>query len=245
MLRITCSDSTARIPTITSVPITGLVGAETIEGIDVRPVNGDLYALGVTNITGADEGRIYRINPDSGVATQIGTSPFSTALVDGARYGLDFNPVVDRIRIVSDEDQNFRVNPNTGALAGSDNQLTASASIAGSAYDRNAANSTVTTLFGIDAGDNTLVRQGGVDGAPSPNGGAITTIGPLGFDTSGNLGFDIENVSGTAFAALTVSGVAGLYTIDLGTGAATFVGALAPARLSGDSPWRRSPPSPR
>ena len=35
----------------------------------------------------------------------------------GDRFGIDFNPVVDRLRIVSDENQNLRVNVDTGALA--------------------------------------------------------------------------------------------------------------------------------
>lgn len=47
----------------------------------------------------------------------------------------------------------------------------------------------------------------------------------LGFDTSGSVGFDIAT-AGTAFASLSVSGLAGLFSINLSTGAATPVGSI-------------------
>ena len=212
--------------TVTSIPITGLAAGETIEGLDVRPASGELYALAITDTAGPDEGRIYKISPTTGAATAITTTPFSTTLADGARYGFDFNPVVDRIRIVNDAGENMRVNPNTGLLVATDATLSGGAALVGSAYDRNAANTTATTLFGIDSGSDMLVRQGGVDGSPSPNGGTVTNIGPLGVNTSGAVGFDIENVSGKGYATLTVGGVSGLYTIDLTTGAATLIGTV-------------------
>jgi hypothetical protein len=87
----------------------------------------------------------------------------------------------------------------------------------------------LTTLFGIDFINDTLVRIGGVDGgAPegSPNNGVVTEIGPLGITTGSSAnGFDIGQ-DGTPFAVLTDSdtGVTSLYTIDLTTGEATQVG---------------------
>jgi hypothetical protein len=35
----------------------------------------------------------------------------------GTSFGFDFNPTVDRIRLVSDSGQNLRLNPNSGAGA--------------------------------------------------------------------------------------------------------------------------------
>ena len=70
------------------------------------------------------------------------------------------------------------------------------------------------------------MRQGGVNGTPSPNGGVITTIGSLGVNTDANVGFDIARGTNTAYAALRVGGSSGLYTINLATGAADLVGAI-------------------
>src|SRR5580765_1779449 len=52
--------------------ITGLTNAamESIKGIDFRPATGQLYALGLTAVPGAnnDEGRIYSLDTNTGVA---------------------------------------------------------------------------------------------------------------------------------------------------------------------------------
>src|SRR4029079_18534350 len=88
----------------TPVAITGLQTSETLVGIDVRPSDGLLYGVGSTS-------RLYTIHTVSGVATQVGTGTFAPAL-SGTNFGVDFNPVTDRLRVVSDADQNFRLNPN-------------------------------------------------------------------------------------------------------------------------------------
>ena len=41
------------------------------------------------------------------------TSPF--AMLSGTAFGVDFNPMADRLRIVSDTEQNLRANVDTGA----------------------------------------------------------------------------------------------------------------------------------
>lgn len=225
-----------------SVAVTGLGRTERLAGIDFRPATGQLYALGITSTAGDDEGRVYTINRNTGAATQVGSTPFKTDLVPGSSYGFDFNPAVDRIRIFNDADQNFRVNPNNGTLAGLDTNLdnpTNDEEVTGGAYDRNINDimpagqpAAKTTLFGIDFINDTLVRIGGVDGgAPegSPNGGIVTEIGPLGLTTAtASNGFDIGQ-DGTALAILTNQdddNATGLYSIDLTTGEATLVGDL-------------------
>jgi hypothetical protein len=211
------------------VAIIGLHLGETIRGIDFRPLNGHLYALGITNTSGADTGRLYELNGKSGLLTPVasGGAAFSTTLADGTAYGFDFNPVADRIRVVNSAGQNLRVNPNTGLLAGVDTNLTPGSTVVGMAYDRNFEGTPLTTLFGIDRTTNSLARQGGVNGLPSPNGGGITAVGPLGVTPdNGNVGFDIQGGSNLAFAALTTGGVTRLYTVNLTTGAATPVGPI-------------------
>jgi hypothetical protein len=61
-----------------------------------------------------------------------------------------------------------------------------------------------------------------------PNNGTLLDVGPLGFNTSDLVGFDISRDSAIAYASLTAPGAAlsQLFTIDLGTGAATLVGTI-------------------
>lgn len=233
-----------------AVPISGLQAGEAIAGIDFRPATGQLYGLGITGIGVAqvpDTGRLYTIDTTTAIATLVGSGPFSTTLAGSASYGFDFDPAGDVIRVVNDADQNLRLNPNNGTVAGVDTNLafvagdpnaSVNANVVGAAYDRNVAGAPATTLFGIDFGRNLLVRQGGVDGSPSPNGGGLTTIGPLGLTLNGgSQAFDIGGNAGTAYAALAVLAVSGvnqtgLYTIDLGTGAATLIGVIGTGNIA-------------
>src|SRR5262249_25037828 len=95
-----------------STPITGLQGGEKIRGIVVRPATGQLYALGSTS-------RLYTINPVTGAAPPVGSGTFAVPL-SGASFGVTFDPLADQIRVVSDADQNFRLDPDTGAVIDGD-----------------------------------------------------------------------------------------------------------------------------
>jgi hypothetical protein len=145
--------------------------------------------------------------------------------------GWDFSPVADRARLVSAIDENARINPFTGSLARNDTDITpaATTTLIGAAYDRNIDGATATTLFAIDRNDSELVRIGGVDGTPSPNGGVATAVGPLGvvLSAGSDAGFDIAP-DGTAFAALTAAAdnLTRLYAINLATGASTPIGLI-------------------
>src|SRR5262245_26701468 len=207
-------------------PVTGLQAGQKLVGIDFRPATGQLYAMGVNGPTG----RLYTINLLTGAATKVGNGfalPQSAGASSGKDYGFDFNPTVDRIRVVSDSRDSFRLHPDTGAVAGADFALTPGSVVTGVAYDRNFAGSKVTTLYAIDANTDQLVTIGGIDSAPSPNGGVVRTIGPLGVNTTNDAGFDIANdAAGSAYASLTVDGKSSLYTINLASGAATPVGPI-------------------
>lgn len=219
---------------LNTVTVTGLQAGETLRGIDYRPATGELYGLGSTS-------RIYTINTVSGAATQIGPGAFTPAL-SGATFGIDFNPTVDRIRVVSDADQNLRLNPINGAVAGTDTNLAyaagdpnvgANPNVVASGYTNNFVGSTATTLYGIDSNLDILVRQGGIGGPPSPNGGQLFTLAPLGFDVQDLMGFDIVALGNQAFAAMTLVGesAARLFTINLnpattGTPVAAAIGAI-------------------
>ncbi len=228
--------------------VTGLGANETIRGIDFRPRTGQLYASTVVTGSAANSViRTYTINPLNGQASLVGQTAAALAGAGDVPTGYDFNPTVDRIRYVNTNDENARLNPNNGALAANDTDLTpaGTSDIIAEAYDRNfdrqfipappAApnnNSIPTTLYAINRNNSMLVRQGGVDGTPSPNGGVISNVGALGFTLNGIFdgGFDITAGAGLgqAFAALTsgVDNLTRLYRINLGNGAATSLGLI-------------------
>jgi Domain of unknown function (DUF4394)/Calx-beta domain/Domain of unknown function (DUF4214) len=194
------------------VTISGLQTGENVQGIDVRPANGQLYALAVNGTTA----RIGTINLGSGAFTAVG----STFTVSGTDFGIDFNPTNDRLRVVSDADINLAVNPDDGTVTTQTNLNPGNPNEVAVAYNNNFAGATTTTLFGIDSGTDMLVTQ-------VPAAGTLTNVGPLGVDTSGVAGLDISANDNAAFANLTVGGASQLYRINLSTGAATLVANFA------------------
>ncbi len=232
---------TANPGQVTNVGVVGgLAPGESLVGIDFRPNGGALYGIGNLN-------NIYTIGTMTAGATPVtGGMPFT---LTGTAFGVDFNPVPDRIRLVSDAEQNLRLNPiaGSGGLAGTDTPLAfdtdtdgggpdtgdvnagANPNVVGAAYTNAVNGATTTTLFGIDSNLDILVRQGGINvppGTPSPNGGVLFTIGSLGSDTSNLVGFDVSPSSGLAYASLTAPGAAGsvLNLINLDSGAASPLG---------------------
>ncbi|MEO5942179.1 MAG: DUF4394 domain-containing protein [Ferruginibacter sp.] len=204
---------------LSNVSITGMQSGETMAGIDFRPNTGELFGVGTSS-------RLYKINIQSGIATAIGTTPFTPA-ISGSPLGFDFNPTVDRIRLVTATGQNLRLNPETGAVAAVDGTINgATASITGVAYTQNRAGATSTVLYDIDITSNKLYKQ------LPPNAGTLVEVGSLGVDAESASGFDISPDSAYALAALTVSGKSGLYTINLVTGAATNVGSFSSQIIS-------------
>jgi Domain of unknown function (DUF4394) len=201
---------------IATVAVTGLQAGETLLAIDFRPATGQLYGLGATS-------RLYTINTETGVAVTVGTSTFTPA-INGTIAGFDFNPTVDRIRLVTNTGQNLRLNPETGTVASTDAALNpGTPSVIGAAYTNSMAGAATTELFDIDITNNKLYKQ------DPPNNGALVEIGSLGVMASGNGGFDISADNTVALASLTVGGANGLYQINTGTGKATNLGNLATA----------------
>ena len=128
--------------------------------------------------------------------------------------GFDFNPTVDRIRVVTNTGQNLRLNPNDGTIAATDLNLNpGTPSITGAAYTNNFAGTTSTALLVLDA--TTLYTQ-----AP-PNNGILTPVGMLGISNAIQNGFDIGGTSNNAYALFTVGGITKVYAVNITTGAAT------------------------
>jgi hypothetical protein len=213
----------------TGVFVTGLASNEHLINLDwgVNPSNTSqnvLYGIGSSY-------RLYTINPATGAATPAASS---FGLVSGNSFGMDYNPVVNRIRLISDNDNNIVIDPATGALATTQTNVhytianPPNPSVVGLAYTFNDPVVGMTTLYGIDSNTNTLVRVGSTGGTPdNPSTGNLTTIGALGVDTNNFVGFDISQ-NNVAFAAMqpTSSSVSNLYAINLATGAASSVGQI-------------------
>lgn len=208
-------------------PITGLEEGESLLGLDQRPADTKLFAVSTSS-------RLYRVDRHSGEAVAVNPASFATAL-NGTSFGFDFNPQIDRIRNVSDADQNLVLNPITGALqlvatpvfyVAGDPNFAADPNVVHHAYNNNFFGTTATQLFAIDSDNDMFVKQ-------ANNAGTITSVGPLGVDFSSIGGLDISGDSGIAYAVSTNQceslSAACFYTIDTGTGAASFGGVITTA----------------
>jgi Domain of unknown function (DUF4394)/Calx-beta domain len=217
--------------TVTTTPVTGLNAGDELAGIDYRPLDGTLYGVAVNG----SDARVYSIVPTTGVATLTGgvTIP---GIAGATAFGIDFNPISDRIRVISNlasdgagaNVNNFRLRAD-GGLVGVDTDLnftglpggSGNAPAAALAFDRNVPGTPATTAFAIATGGDRLVRVGGVDGAPSSNGGVLGDVGPLGtgVNVSNAVGLDVDGQTGVAYGLLEVLGESRVYSVDLATGA--------------------------
>jgi hypothetical protein len=206
------------------VTISGLGTGETLVGVDYRPLNRVL--VGVTS-----QNRLVTLNAETGVATPLSTL---SVPLNGTSFGVDFNPVPDRLRIVSNTGQNLRINVDTGAVtvdgalayATTDSNAGSTPQVVAAGYTNAVAArvATGTTLYDIDFAKDILVRQ------DPPNNGTLVTLGPLGVDFSANSDIDIFSPN-LAYAVNSTGSASSLYTINLTTGAATLVGAFPAGAL--------------
>jgi len=219
----------------------GVVSGHSVRSIDFRPKTGELYAI---STDGGANAQLYKVNLATGQLTTVGGG-FSLGTNTSARVEIDFNPVVDRIRIItgatetSGQANNFRANPDTGALVATDSNLTFAAgdpqfgatgfTLVAAAYSNNVDGAASTTLYGWDYITDSLVTVGGLDGAPSPNGGQMFTVNtPAGFLTGlAGIGMDISGATNTLYVTHDnpAGGPMALYTRNLTTGAETLIGA--------------------
>lgn len=215
------------------VAVTGLPAGDSLVGIDYRVAKGVLYGV-------SRKGLVFTMNTDTGALTAVSPKPLDQLLV-GSAFGVDFNPVADRIRLVSNTGQNLRFHPETGALAAidpalafapGDAQAGFAPEVVAAGYTYNKTNDKLTTNYAIDRRAGTLITQGTVEGvqpAVSPNTGQLRTVGPLGTGPLLDAALDIADVSGAAFAAVRTSAqpTTRLYLIDLTSGKASLLGTVA------------------
>lgn len=201
--------------------ITGLGAGENVVGLDFRPSDQKLYAL-ASNTGGS--ARLYTIDRTTGVATLVvdvtaaSADPY-TAL-SGTKFAMNFNPMVDRLRVVSNNGMNIRINPANGLVTTDTPLNPGTPHVVGIAYTNSYVGAASTTLYDIESVSDSLSIQ------TFPNAGVLSPVGPLGVDTSQFVGFDIFEYGGgnVAYATLTVAGVTRFYAIVLETGTAGLIG---------------------
>lgn len=208
-------NATSSTTVISSLTITGLATDEKILSIDFRPATGQLYGIGSSS-------RLYVINLKDGVAKALGAAAFTPA-INGTVVNIDFNPTVDRIRLVTGSGQNLRLHPELGTVAATDLTINGAtnASITSVAYTNSKAGASATDLFDIDVTTKKLYKQ------TPPNDGVLAVVGALGVDFTGRGGFDISPANNTALATFTVTDKHRLYSVNLTTGAATYINDFA------------------
>ncbi|MFF8958143.1 DUF4394 domain-containing protein [Streptomyces sp. NPDC014894] len=207
--------------------ISGLTGDTRLVGIDRRVQNLALYGVG-------DQGGVYTLDT---AARAVKVSQLTVALA-GARFGVDFNPAANRLRVISDTGQNLRHNiddaagaPGTvvdGTLTNPTAPPATAQGVTGAAYTNNDLDAaTATTLFDIDTLADRVVLQ-----SPA-NAGSLAPTGGLGVDAGPDAGFDIHfspaDGVNRGFAALQRGSAHRLYEVDVLTGAVRDLGAF-PAR---------------
>jgi len=176
----------------TILNVTGVAADQQLVGLDVRPATGQLYALGYNNTT--QTARIYLLDPATGLATPVGASDIVLNLRDENRantrgivpnVGFDFNPRVDRIRVVAPNGTNYRLNPNNGGVAATDGNLAYATGsrtpyVGTAAYTNSAPGASGTTLYDIDvANTNALLSI-----QNQPNAGTLNPVNAVTFQTN-------------------------------------------------------------
>jgi hypothetical protein len=199
--------------------ITGIAGK--VLGIDVRPADGMLYALGA-------DGGVYTVDIKSGKATL--KSKLESMLPAGVMATVDFNPVADRLRVMGNDGTSLRVNVDDGKVikdgshkfADADMHKGEKPNVVAGAYSNSVKGTKETTLYNIDGTIGALVRQ-----AP-PNDGVLNAIGKLGIKAD-TVAFDIwSDGQGKNDAWLMVGDT--LYSVDLANGKATMAAKISGAK---------------
>lgn len=212
---------TANIAGAMNTDITGLMAGDRLVGIDTRPKDGKIYGVSLAN-------QLYTVDEMTGAASWV--AALSAPVIQAnLGYGIDFNPVADfgtgaSLRLVSSAGDNFAINAATGVVGNAANKIAAGYTAVG--YTNTtlmpAAAPASTALYYIDSNTDMLAMAPAAFNTPT-----ITMVGALGVDVLKANGFEVLG-NGQAYAALNVDAgpslATGIYSINLGTGAATLLG---------------------
>jgi Domain of unknown function (DUF4394) len=167
------------------------IGGNDLVGIDFRPADGRLYAL-------SDGGRLYTINFNVSPPTATLVSSLTPRFPSGFQSLMDFNPVVDAIRLIGGDTLNYAVVKNASNIlattavqtsltyAAGDVNAGKTPKVIGGAYTNNVAGATTTIFYAIDHDLDTFVTIADKNnGSSNTGGGRLQTVGRL-VDSAGN-----------------------------------------------------------
>ncbi len=217
--------------------VTTVTLAMPMDAIAWRPVTGELYGF-------SKAGTVQLIDPATGTLTDTGAVFAAEATMgDDANVAFDFNNAIDAVRAVSSDGVNLVYFPTNFegenanqvkrftdlAYAEGDASFGKTPDIFANAYTNAivGAKASGTAQYALDAEANALVTLANNDGTLATVG--LVTIDGEAADILPMGGFDItsmEEGSDLAVAVLQLDGAetAGLYQIDLATGAASLIG---------------------
>jgi Domain of unknown function (DUF4394)/Carbohydrate binding module (family 35) len=211
-----------------------------LAGIDFRPAQGNnnvVYAV-------TDTGKLYTISlraGNLGAATLVST--MTPAFPSGYQSLMDFNPVVDAIRLIGSDTLNYAVVKGANGILNTtavQTSLTYNPNdvargtvpkISAGSYTNNVNGATVTIFYAIDYFRDTLctIDPAAAGGSSATGGGVLRTIGPLVTPTGARVNmsptadFDIYTLNNGTNRLVGVSGRT-FFTTDLAqaTGAAAL-----------------------
>jgi len=224
---------------VSSRPLVGLRPGETVLGMDHRPTDHQLFAVGSSN-------RLYRVDPLQATATPVNAEPFALPLT-GSAFGVAFDPASGRLVVIGDTGQRLRIDVDRGSVVDVDERLPGVQTGIPLAYAPEDAQAgkrpaLVATAFGPTGRDPSTFTHYAIDAAW----GVLVTIGPPAADTAsgqfsplhtvGELGagpferasFTIPRGPWMGYAALTpANATASTWVeVDLKTGAARRIGPI-------------------
>jgi hypothetical protein len=208
---------------VTLVPLTGLNANETLLTLDFRPADGLLYGI-------SNAGRVLRIDAATGAVTRQAfmmadasdaSAPY--AGLAGASFSASFDPVLDRMRVISNVGQNLLINVSSGATTTDALvQTSGSASVvAALAYDNRLSAAGSSSLRAVDILHQRLALFA------QPSDGLLTDLAGLGLPAGVNLnGLSAWSIAGgrNGLALLAVQATSGgsvLFDVNLATGNVT------------------------
>src|SRR5262245_46488301 len=169
------------------------IGGNDLIGIDFRPADKRLYAL-------SDGGQLFTINfnvapPTATLVSSLNTPRFPS----GFQSLMDFNPVVDAIRLIGGDTLNYAVVKGANGILNTTAVQTAltyavgdvnagkTPKVVGGTYNNNVAGATSTLFYAVDHDLDTFVTIADktATGSSNTGGGRLQTIGPL-VDSAGN-----------------------------------------------------------
>jgi Domain of unknown function (DUF4394) len=147
---------------------------------------------------------------------------------------------VDKIRVVSDDRQNLRLNVDEGTVLSADADLNPGMpQVVAAGYENSSFNvnqPAATTLHVVDAASDSLFTQ------TPPNNGTLTNPRKLRVDVGLNAGFDIAGADNVGYLSNATSGRGpGLYTVDVPTGNTKWLGRVGGGRrlvVTGLAAWQ-------